>query len=131
MDQNGSWLITINGNVSGAQGFNNPWGLALDLQGNIHVAAYGSNTIKVFTPEGTYVRSYGDVKGPTGIAIDEEGYSFVCERSGNCLSTFDPQGIKIYTVGNLNAPRGAALDPTSGSLYVANYGANTVLKFSV
>ena len=133
LDQNGSWLciLTINGDVSGPQGFNKPWSLALDHQGNIHVAAHGSDTIKVFTPEGTYVRSYGDVKGPTGIAIDEEGYSLVCERSGICLSIFDPQGNKIHTVGNLNAPHGVALDPISGSLYVANHGGNTVLKYSV
>ena len=74
LDHNGSWLLSINGNVSDAQGFKDPWGLALDPQGNIHVAAWGSDTIKVFTPEGTNVRSYGDVKGPTGIAIDEKGY---------------------------------------------------------
>ena len=131
LDQNGTWLLTINGNVSGAQGCNNPWGLALDPQGNIHVAANGSNTIKVFTPEGTYVRSYGDVKGPIGIAIDDKGYSLICEYIGNCLSIFDPQGNKIHTVGNLTNPRGIALDPISGSLYVANRGANTVLKYAV
>ena len=131
LDQNGSWLLTMNGNVSDAQGFKDPWGLALDPQGNIHVAAWGSNTIKVFTPEGTYVRSYGDVKGPTGIAIDEEGYSHVCEGRGNCLSIFDPEGSKIHTVGNLNEPCGLALAPISGSMYVANYGGNTVLKYSV
>ena len=131
LDQNGTWLLTINGNVSGAQGFKYPRGLALDPQGNIHVAAYGSNTIMVFTPKGTYVRSYGDVKGPTGIAIDEEGYSFVCENSGNCLSIFDPHGNKIHTVGNLTNPYVVALDPISGSMYVANHGAKTVLKYSV
>ena len=131
LDQNGSWLLTIHDNVSGAQGFKDPWGLALDPQGNIHVATYGSNTIKVFTPEGTYVRSYGDVNGPSGIAIDEEGYSLVCEHRGNCLSIFDPEGNMIHTVGNLNAPRGIAMDPISGSLYVANYGTDTVLKYSV
>ena len=46
LDQIGRWLLKINGNVSGAQGFKNPWGLALDPQGNIHVTANGSNTIK-------------------------------------------------------------------------------------
>ena len=131
LDQNGISLLTIDGNVSGAQGFKNPYGLALDLQGNIHVAAWGSNTSKVFTPEGTYVRSYGDVKGPSEIAMNEEGYSLVCESSGNCLSIFDPQGNKIHTVGNLTYPRGIALDPISDSLYVANYGAKTVLKYFV
>ena len=68
--------------------------LALDHQGNIHVAANGSNTIKVFTPEGTYVRSHGDVKDPT--ASDEEGYNLVCEYSGNCLSIFaDPRSTQL------------------------------------
>ena len=131
LDQNGNWLLTINGDVSGAQGFKKPYGLALDPQGNIHVASYSSNTIKVFKPEGTYVRSYGDIKGPSGIAIDEKGYSLVCEENGNCLSIFDPQGNKIHTVGNLNRPRGVALDPISGSVYVANCGTKTVLKYSV
>ena len=129
LDQNDSWLLTINGNVSGSHGFQHPYGLALDTQGNIHVTANGSNTVKVFTPEGTYVRSYGDVKYPTGIAVDEEGYSMVCEYSGNCLSIFDPQGNKIHTVGSLNQPRGVILNRISGSLYVGNYGANTVLKW--
>ena len=68
---------------------------------------------------------------PWGIAVDEEGYSMVCEYSGNCLSIFDPQGNKIHTVGCLNIPHGVILDPISGSLYVANCGANTVLKYAV
>ena len=123
--------MTINGNVSGAQGFKNPHSLALDPQGNVHVTACGSNTIKVFTPEGTYVRSYGDVKGPTGIAIDEEGYSLVCENSGSSLSIFDPHGNKIHTVGNLTYPRSVALDPISGSLYITNHCDNTVLKYTM
>ena len=129
LNHNGSWLLTIEGNVS--DGCNNPWGLALDPQGNIHVAARHPDTIKVFTPEGTYVRSYGDVNDPAGIAIDEEGYSLVCEQRGNCLSIFDPEGNKIHTVGNLTYPSGVALDPISGSLYVANSGAGTVLKYSL
>eukprot|EP00731_Ephydatia_muelleri_P032792 Em0024g336a len=62
LDQAGTWLLTINGNVPGSHGFQFPYGVALDPQGNIHVAAWVSNTIKVFTPEGTYVRSYEEVK---------------------------------------------------------------------
>eukprot|EP00731_Ephydatia_muelleri_P028889 Em0020g533a len=103
-DQAGTWLLTINGNFPGSHGFLNPYGVALDPQGNIHVTAMGSNTITVFTPEGTYVRSYGDVKGLTGMVIDEEGYSLVTEYLGNCVSIFDSQGNKVHTVGNLNGP---------------------------
>eukprot|EP00731_Ephydatia_muelleri_P008275 Em0004g613a len=91
-------------------------------------SAFGSNTIKVFTKEGVYVRTYGDPNGPRGLAIDGEGYSLV---SGNCLSIYDPEGNKIHTVGNLTYPYGTALDPRDGSVFIANYGANTVLKYCV
>ena len=124
LDQAGTWLLTINGNVPGSHGFQHPHDLALDPQWNIHVAAKYSNTIKVFTPEGTYVRSYGDVKNPAGIVIDEEGYSLVTEYNGHCVSIFDSQGNKVHTVGNLIDPYDVTLDPKSGSVYVAT----TVLK---
>ena len=131
LDQAGTWLLTINGNVSGSHSFQHPYGLALDPLGNIHVAAYGSNCVKVFTPEGTYIRSYGDVKGPSELEIDEEGYSIVNEMTGNCFSIFDCQGNKIHTVGNLKEPHGVMLDPKTSSLYVANCGTNTLLKYLV
>ena len=104
----------------------------MDSQGNIHVAAQGSNIIKVFTKEGVYVRMYGgDPKGPSGITIDDEGYSLVSVRDGNCLSIYDPEGNKIHTVGNLKNPYGTAVDPRDGSVFIVNYGANTVLKYCV
>eukprot|EP00731_Ephydatia_muelleri_P009002 Em0004g1340a len=128
----GRHLLTINNGAYDSPAFlQHPLSLALDPAGNIHITAYSSSTIKVFTLEGTYVRSYGDVKGPTGIVIDEEGYSLVNERNGDCLSIFDPRGNKIHTIGNLNKPRGVFLDANSGCLYVANFGANTVLKYSL
>ena len=130
-NENGGWLLTIDGNGTGNHSFQYPWGLALDPQGNIHVAAHGSNTIKVFTKEGVYVRMYGDPNGPIGIAIDGEGYSLVSECWGDCLSIYDPEGNKIHTVGNQENPWGTALDPRDGSVFIANYGANTVLKYCV
>eukprot|EP00731_Ephydatia_muelleri_P039122 Em1124g1a len=129
-NENGGWLLTIDGKGSGNHSFQSPWGLALDPQGNIHVAAFGSN-IKVFTKEGVYVRMYGDPNSPSGIAIDGEGYSLVSECWGNCLSIYDPEGNKIHTVGNLKNPFCTALDPRDGSVFIANWGANTVLKYCV
>ena len=127
-EDGGNCLLTIDGTDNC---FLSPYGLTVDPQGNIHVAAGDSNTIKVFTPEGTYVRSYGDVKDPIGVAVDEEGYSYVSEWGRGCLSIFDPKGQKIHTVGNLNKPRRLALDPLRGSLYVPNSGTNSVLKYSL
>ena len=130
-NENGGWLLTIDGKGSGNHSFQSPCGLALDPQGNIHVAACGSNTIKVFTKEGVYVRMYGDPIGPIGIAIDDEGYSLVSERWRSCLSIYDPEGNKIHTVVNLRYPCDTVLDPRDGSVFIANNGANTVLKYCV
>ena len=85
----------------------------------------------MFTKEGVYVRMYGDPNRPIGIAIDDEGYSLVSEWDGNCLSIYDPDGNKIHTVENLNNPYGTALDPRDGSVFIAIYGAGTVLKYCV
>ena len=130
-NEDGGWLLTIDGKGSGNHRFYSPSSLALDPQGNIRVASWGSHTIKVFTKEGVYVRMYGDPNSPTGIAIDDEGYSLVSECWGNCLSIYDPEGNKIHTVGNLKNPYGTALDPRDGSVFIANYGADTVLKYCV
>ena len=129
LDQAGTWLLTINGNVTGSHAFLRPRGLALDPQGNIHFAADGSDSIKVFTPEGTYVRSYGDIKHPNEIVIDEEGYSLVSDWTGHCLSIFDPRGNKILAIGRFRMLLAVTLDSKSNSLYVAD-GCN-VLKYSV
>ena len=127
----GNQLFTIDGNATGDCSFQSPYGLAFDPLGNIHVAASGSNIIKVFTKEGVYIRKYGDLNGPRGIAIDSDGYSFVTEYEGNCISIFDPQGNKVHIVrGPLHNPFGLALDSTNNSLYIANYGASIVLKYS-
>ena len=74
LDLAGTWLFTINGDATGSHFFSSPCGLALDSQGNIHVTANASRgyTIKIFTSEGKYVRSYGDVKDRHGIVINEE-----------------------------------------------------------
>ena len=106
---NGHLLFTIDGDIAGNNRFLCPRGLALDPQENIHVAAYDSNTIKVFSREGVYIRTYGNPEKPSGIAIGGDGYSFVSESDSSCASIFDPEGNKIHTVGNLNQPSGIAL----------------------
>ena len=129
-NEDGGWLSTIDGNGgSGDSGFRKPWGLALDSQGNLHVAAYGSGCIKVFTLNGAYVREYGNLKKPLGLAINTEGYTVVSEGDGNCLTIFDPQGNKIRKVEGLTDPWGVALGPRDGSVYVCNRMRQTVEIF--
>ena len=67
--------------------FYSPYDVAVDPQGNIHVAANNTNAIKVFTPEGEFVRAYGNLSGPTGIAVDPAGFCFVCQSSNSSPSS--------------------------------------------
>ena len=131
----GGWLLTIEGYGTCMGNIMFPVGLALDPQGNIHVAE--EDLIKVFTKEGVYVRAYGDprttkclcgecpeVPGPCGIAIDDDGNACV---TGSCLSIFDHHGNKIHEVGNFEDLRGIVLDPINRSVYVADRYAISVL----
>ena len=126
-NEEGGWLFTIDGQGTGNSSFIYPVGLALDPQGNIHVAL--DDSIKVFTKEGVYVRTYGGLGAlrPWGIAIDDEGNTLV--SYDRYLSIFDRHGNEIHEVGNLQDPHGIALDPRDGSVYVADLGASSVLKY--
>ena len=131
LNHHGGIIFTIDGNVTGENGFRSPYGLAFDPLGNIHIAASGSNTIKVFTKEGVYIRTYGNLKDPRGIAIDGGGYSFVTEYKGKCISIFNPEGIKIHTMAVRGNPFGLVLDSKTNSLYVSIHGVDLVLKYSI
>ena len=130
-NEDGGWLLTIDGKGTDDSSFGLPRGLALDPQGNIHLAGFSS--IKVFTSDGAYVRKYDrlvDIDGPEGIAIDDEGNAYVSMGYGKCLSIFNHRGQRIHKVGNFEDPQGIALDPRDGSVYVADYHASSVLKYS-
>ena len=127
-NEEGGWLLTIDGKGTGDSSFVLPHGLALDPQGNIHVAAISS--INVFTSDGAYVRMYNRISS-LGIAVDDEGNACVSMGYGKCLSIFDHRGKRIHKVGSFENPQGIALDPRDGSVFVADIGASSVLKFSV
>ena len=127
---NSNLLHTIPGNGSGNQNFVNPTGVALDHAGNIHIAAQGTGSIKVFSPQGTYIRMYGDglpLNKPTAIAIDSCGYSLVCESGTNQLRIFNPEGVLVNSLTGLNNPTSVAVDQ-NGNVYVANFGTNQILQ---
>ena len=128
-------IYAFNGDESFAYSFpckQNPWGMAFDHQGRLHVAAYGSNCIKVFSPQGEQLTSYGteDFKYPAGIAIDGEGYIAISENGGNNrLWIFSPDHTLVHTLsGQFNNGRGIACD-LEGSFWVADYNNTRLVKF--
>ena len=119
------WTIShvIDGNVSGDGSyvsgdgsFSGPVDIALDLMGNVHVTAYYSCSVTIFTPSGQFIRQYDTThtSQPTGIAIDPSGYSLVTSYSNNTLSVFDPNGVFIHSVERLSCPNGVSVTEHCG-----------------
>ena len=134
---NGKHLIHVfNGDESFAYSFpcqQGPWGMAFDHKGRLHVAAYGSNCIRVFVPQGKQLTCYGTgtLNCPTGIAIDGAGYIAISENSGNNrLWIFSPDHTLVHTLsGQFSYGRGIACDQ-EGSFWVADYTNSRLVKYS-
>ena len=107
--------------------FSNPWGMAFDLAGNLHVVDQANHTVSIFTPEGKYISQYNS-QAPMGIAIDEEGYKFVGESYNSRLSILGPENNLVHTIQGFNQVYGVAMDK-DGYVYVCSYSTNQVLKY--
>ena len=103
--------------------------MALDPNGNLHIADSSLKCIKVFTAEGNYIRQYGSghLQSLAGIAIDQDGYCLVGDDDGESLTIFDSQGTLIHSIPNCPA-WGVTLDK-EGFVYAADHYSNRVYKF--
>jgi sugar lactone lactonase YvrE len=121
--------ITPDGNVSTIAGsgtgfvdgvgiyarFNSPTGVAVNKEGNIVVADYGNNRIRLLTPEGkatTIAGSgiYGTTNGartiarfakPSGVTADQNGNLYVLDSGTSLVRRIDPQGVVTTLAGGL------------------------------
>jgi sugar lactone lactonase YvrE len=141
------WGSKGNGNGQ----FVEPSGVAIGPDGNVYVADTGNGRIQVFGPSGRFLRAWGSpgvndgqFQYLRGIAVDPKGTVYVADVSGSItnLGTFSLRIQKFSPTGKLLAAfndladagrtpgsAGIAMDP-QGNLWVADYGADTILKVS-
>jgi len=149
----------IPGNINGTAfeaTFNNPHGIAVDLNGNVFTADRWSHVIRKITPDGmvsTYAgvaNQSGDIDGPTsealfyepwGLCVDNNGNVYVADTRNNKIRKIGTDGI-VSTVagsgnyGTSNGPSTAATfgNPTGiecdneGNLYVADHLTHIIRK---
>jgi large repetitive protein len=118
---------TLNG------GFGAPYGVAIDLSGNIYVGASGNNSVKKMpagcTSSSCVTTVGGGFNGPTGVAVDASGNVYVGDMYNNAVKKIGPGCTSSDCVATLGGgffePDGVAVD-TSGNVYVADSLNNAV-----
>ena len=135
--------------------FNHPFGLAVDVNGDLYIADVGNSVIRKMDTTGkvSTFAGVGGVKGsadgldslatfnkPFGVATDAAGNVYVADASNNkirrigtagSVSTFTGTGIvgasNVADSVTFNSPLGVAVDG-NGNVYVADYENNLIRK---
>lgn len=136
---------TLEGQTPPAAGtLNEPWGIALDSQGNVYVADTWNHRIQKFDGEGKFLLEWGTgglsadgpdrFWGPRGVAISPNGKVYVTDTGNRRVSVFDLQGKPFFQFdlqgdAQLDEPVGIAIGG-DGQVYVADTWNKRVAVFS-
>ena len=115
----------------------NPCGVAVNKEGHIFVAEYGSHCVSVFTEEGTFLYRFGhecEVEGefyfPRYILMTPDDLVYVTSDN-HCIQVFQQNGQFIRQFGNgiVKNPQGIAVT-SDGHIVVASWSANKLSIFT-
>lgn len=131
--------------------FNEPWGLAVDNQGNVYVADTWNHRIQKFTGDGKFLLEWGTFGtpgpenptqgpgqfwGPRGVAIGPDDNVYVTDTGNKRVQVFTPEGQFVAAFGGggpldgqLDEPVGIAVAP-DGTIYVADVWNDRVQVFN-
>ena len=113
---NGTGAYAGDGGAATASEINYPTGVALDVIGNLYIADYGNNRIRMVNTIGTISTFVGngsagysgdggqatvaELNHPNGMAIDASGNLYIADCFNNCIRKVTTSGIISTTVGN-------------------------------
>jgi phospholipase C len=119
-----------------------PYGVALDQQGNVWTTDRETGRVAEFSPSGRLITAFGGRWGrgallqPDGIAVGRGGDIWVSETGADQIVEFSPQGQQLQAFGSpgsgngqLNQPQDLVVTP-GGDVYVADQDNNRVEEFS-
>jgi uncharacterized protein (TIGR03663 family) len=136
---------TPDGQVPASPGtFIEPWGIAVDAQGNVYVADTWNHRIQKFDANGNFEQEWGTfgqlagasnyLWGPRSIAVGLDGRVYVTDTGNKRVVVFDSSGKVLQEFGTqgegrLDEPVGIAVD-SNGLVYVADTWNLRVAVFS-
>lgn len=124
--------------------FLEPWGIAVDPQGNVYVADTWNHRIQKFDANGNFKKEWGvlgqqsdgtaSLWGPRGIAVSPDGRVYVTDTGNKRVVVFDPNGkfLQQFPAEEdvwLDEPVGIAIG-NDGLVYVADTWNMQVVVFS-
>jgi hypothetical protein len=137
--------------------FNDPTGVSVDHSGNVYVADFGNDTVRMIAPGGVVTTLAGTplkvgsadgtgsaamFNGPAGVGVDSSGNVYVADSSNDTIRVINPSGF-VTTVagqaGDADSVDGLATNARfdnsgdvcvdySGIVYVADAGNSTIRR---
>ncbi len=105
--------------------FNQPWGIALGLDGSVYVADLWNHRIQKFTPDGKFVKMWGYFGqgeapeafwGPRDVEVDSTGQVFVVDTGNKRVVIFDADGNFVTQFGSVGMALGQFDEPVGITL---------------
>lgn len=112
--------------------FSEPWGVAVDPDGNVFVADTWNHRVQKFSANGEFISTIGPSAqddeqifwGPRALAFDREGRLFIADTGNHRIAIYDNSGEFLgdfgeqgYDFGQLREPVGIAFD-SDNRIYV-------------
>jgi len=122
----GSIAMTITG-VTGQ-----PFGICVGPSGQLYVTAWGSADVRVYSPNGAAIATYGTgtLSGGAGLTFGPGGNLFVCSSNADQLVELAPDGTHLgdrATGATIQGPRDVLLTPR-GTMVVGTWTSNALFQ---
>ncbi|KAI6647868.1 hypothetical protein LOD99_8455 [Oopsacas minuta] len=120
------------------ENLNRPQGVTIDNStGDIYVADFLNNCVKVFDCNGQIMFKFGDeegegkMNGPTGLAICRD--RILISQTNDCILNYQVNGEFVSRIGKLGQgelefqyPRGLTFDESNGEVYIGDSNNNRI-----
>ena len=152
----GSGISGSTNGIGTTASFDHPYGVAVDVSGNVYVADLSNNLIRMITSVGVVSTLAGSGLGytngtgtaasfnqPVGVAVDASGNVYVADYGNNLIRKITSTGVVTTLAGSglsgntngtgttarFNGPDGVAVD-AFGNVYVADVSNNLIRKIT-
>lgn len=127
-------MVLFSVNPVWAGTLSSPRGLALDVNGNLYIVNFGSDSVVVYNPNYVKVRSI--TKGmnlPVSVAFDSHRNIYIANSGNNSITQYSSAGVQntnFLITNGINDPWAISIDPLD-DLWVTNVGAQDLVAYTL